>query len=189
MPVNYSFSALLGKKVLITGDVGAGKTRLTVDLLEEAITLGYGDEITIIDMAPATIHVDGMRVGGKLSEFTDKVTSVRYLAPRKVETPRLSAKSTRELLHLVDLNEKRIRRILNEFVKTATAILFVNDISIYFQSGVDEPIQSALRTSETFIANGYYGTALSSEFETSVSESERRLMTKLADNVDLVISL
>jgi hypothetical protein len=189
MSVKYSFSALLGKTVLITGDVGAGKTRLTLELLEEAITLGYSDEITIIDMAPATIHVDGLRVGGKLSEFTDKLQDVRYLAPRKVETPRLSAKSKRELLHLVDLNEKRIGRILTEFVKAPTSILFVNDISLYFQSGVDAPLLSALRTSETFIANGYYGTALTSDFETSISESERRLMTKLANDADLVIRL
>ena len=189
LPVHHSFNALLRKKVLITGDVGAGKTRLTLELMDDAIELGFSDEITIIDMAPATIHVKGMRVGGKLSEFTDKLRNVRYLAPLKVETPRLSAKSKSELLHLVDLNEKRVRILLNEFVKTPTPILFVNDISIYFQSGVDEPILSALRSSETFIANGYYGTTLTSEFETSISKAERRLMEKLADNVDLVIRL
>lgn len=189
MPVKYSFNDLLGKKVLITGDVGAGKTRLTLELLDEAIELGFSDAITIIDMAPATIHVKGIRVGGKLSEFTDTLQNVRYLTPRKVETPRLSAKSKNELLHLVDLNEKRVRLLLKEFVKTPTPILFINDISIYFQSGVDEPIISALRTSETFIANGYYGTTLTSDFETSTSKSERRLMKKLADNMDLVIRL
>ena len=189
MSVKYSFGSLLGKTVLITGDVGAGKTRLMLELLEEAITLGYGDEITIIDMAPATVFIRGRKIGGKLVEFAEHVGTVRYLTPQRVETPRLSAKSTRDLLHLVELNEKRIRPLLSEFVEAPTAILFINDISIYLQSGRDQLILSVMRASETFVANGYYGSTLQSDFSTRVSTTERQLMDKLGNAVDIRITL
>jgi hypothetical protein len=184
LAVKYAFKDIVGKKVLITGDVGVGKTKLTIALLEEAIALGLSAKITIIDMAPT-----GRKIGGKLVEFSEKLRAIRYLTPQLVETPRLSAKSTRELLHLVNLNEKRIRPLLKEFVETPTSILFVNDISIYLQSGSDEPILSVMRSSETFIANGYFGSTLHSDFETDISTTERRLMKKLADTVDFAINL
>ena len=189
MSVKYGFNDVVGKKVLISGDVGVGKTKLTIALLEEAVALGLSDKITIIDMAPATVYIEGRKIGGKLVEFSEKLSDVRYLTPLRVETPRLSAKSMRELLNLVDLNEKRIKPILKEFVETPTSILFVNDISIYFQSGFVESILSVMRSSETFVANGYYGSTLQSDFETDVSKTERRLMKKLADTVDVVINL
>lgn len=189
MSANYAFKDLVGKKVLITGDVGAGKTKLTITLLDEAVALGLRDKITVIDMAPATIFIQGRKIGGKLVEFSDNVRHVRYLTPPRVETPRLSAKSTRELLQLVAVNEERIKPLLTDFVETPTPILFVNDISIYLQSGLDEPILSAMRASKTFVANGYYGSALQSDFAADVSTTERRLMQKLADAVDVVINL
>jgi len=189
LAVKYAFKDIVGKKVLITGDVGVGKTKLTIALLEEAIALGLSAKITIIDMAPTTVYIEGRKIGGKLVEFSEKLRAIRYLTPQRVETPRLSAKSTRELLHLVNLNEKRIRPLLKEFVETPTSILFVNDISIYLQSGFDEPILSVMRSSETFVANGYFGSTLHSDFETDVSSTERRLMKKLADTVDIVINL
>jgi hypothetical protein len=189
LAVKYAFKDVVGKKVLITGDVGVGKTKLTIALLEEAIAFGLSAKITIIDMAPTTVYIEGRKIGGKLVEFSEKLRTTRYLTPQRVETPRLSARSTRELLHLVKLNEKRIRPLLKEFVETPTSILFVNDISIYLQSGSDEPILSVMRSSETFVANGYFGSTLHSDFETDVSSTERRLMKKLANTVDFAINL
>jgi hypothetical protein len=187
--VNYAFKDVVGKKVLITGDVGAGKTKLTIALLDEAVALGLRNQITVIDMAPATLFIKGRKIGGKLLEFSDKVRHVRYLTTQRVETPRLSAKSARELRQLIAVNEERIKPLLTAFVEAPTPILFVNDISIYLQSGLDEPILSAMGASETFIANGYYGSALQSDFAVEVSTTERRLMQKLGDAVDVVITL
>lgn len=189
MPIEYNFQVLLGKKVLITGDVGSGKTRLTLELLEDAIRLGYSDEITIIDMAPARVEVNRITVGGKLIEFSNKLEGIRYLFPKRVATPRLSAKSANELLHLVDLNEKHIRPILKEYQDKPTPILFVNDISIYLQSGFAELIISVIAIAKTFIANGYYGRRLEPDFKTGISNIERKLMIKLSNNVDVAIKL
>lgn len=187
--MGYTFRDLVGQKVLITGDVGAGKTKLTIALLDEAVAAGWGAQITVIDMAPATVFIHGRKIGGKLIELSDQVKQVRYLTPPRVETPRLSAKSTEELLRLVAVNEARIRPLLTAFVETPTPVLFVNDISIYLQSGDETPILAAMEAAETFIANGYYGTTLTSDFATEVSTTERRLMQQLMDAVDRVIAL
>lgn len=189
MSVEHTFQSFLGKKVLIIGDVGTGKTRLTVRLLEEAIRLGLSNKITVIDMAPASIEVRGSKIGGRLLEASDKLNNLRYLAPDIVETPRLSARSASELHYLVSLNEKRIRPIIIKYIEKPTPILFVNDISLYLQSGVDENVLSAMKTAETFIANGYYGEMLRSEFEKEVSKVEKKLMGKLANSVDIVVRL
>ena len=187
--VIQSIRQLFGKRMLITGDVGTGKTRLTLKLVEEAIEIGLGSKITVVDMAPASAVARGLKVGGRLIELSQSLRNVRYLAPKMVKTPRLSAKSADELRSLVRLNSERIRPLLEKYVREPTPILFVNDISIYLQSGDIETVQSAMRASETFIANGYCGTALEPDFGTGVSETERRLMEEMAENSDVVVRL
>ncbi len=189
MSTRYAFKDLLGKKVLIAGDVGAGKTKLTVGILDEAVEMGYGEKITVIDMAPATTMVKGRKVGGRLSEFTEASKRVRYWAPDKVETPRLRAESAEELLHLVNLNKERIEPLLRRYLKDPSPILLINDISIYFQSGRAELILSALKVAETLIANGYYGDYLAFDQGTGVSKVEKNLMDELTKRMDIVIKL
>jgi hypothetical protein len=189
LPSGYSFQNLLGKKVLITGDVGAGKTKLTLELLGEAIELGFRDRITVIDMAPATTIVGERKVGGRMSELTGAVKEVRYLTPQRVETPRLKADSADELLFLVRLNEERIRHLIEEFINDPSPILFINDVSIYFQSGSGDPIFAAAEAAETLIANGYYGGYFAFDHGTGVSKVEKELMDRLAHHMDVLIRI
>lgn len=178
-----------GKRTLIIGDVGTGKTKLTVELLEEAVRKSHGEEITIIDMAPATTFVKDRKIGGKLSEHTEATKSVRYLTPEKVETPRLRAQSAEELLELVRLNEERIKPLLTRYIENPTPILFINDISIYLQQGSAEPVLSAAKKAETFIANGYYGRYFAFDYGTGVSKVEKELIDTLGERMDIVIKL
>jgi len=184
-----SFRELLGRKTLIAGDVGSGKTQMAVELLKEAVSLGYGPQITVIDTAPATTVVKGKKVGGKIADLTDATRQVRYLAPERVEAPRLSAETPEHLLRLVALNKSRIDEAIGAYLSEPTKILFVNDISMYFQSGSAEPVLEAAKKAETFIANGYYGQYLAHDQGAGVSEVERRLMDHLAKHMDEVIRL
>jgi len=171
------------------GDVRTGKTKMTVELLEEAVKLGFSGMITVIDMAPKTEMVGGRSIGGRLSEMTRAHREVRYLAPPRVETPRLTATSAEELLSKTQLNVERIRPLLEEYTATPSPILFINDISIYLQSGSVDPILRAAARAETFIANGYYGEYFFRDRGTGVSKRERELMDLLASHMDMIIRL
>jgi hypothetical protein len=187
--MEYSFRSLLGKRTLIMGDVRTGKTKLTAELLEEAVKLGFSGMITVVDMAPKTRSVKGRTIGGRLSELTGAHRKVRYLTPPNVETPRLTATSAEELLSLAQLNVDKVGPLLEECVTSPSPILFINDISIYLQSGsVDTVLRAAVRA-ETLIANGYYGRYFSRDHGTGVSRRERELMDLLASRMDIVIRL
>jgi len=185
--MEYSFRDLLGKRTLIMGDVRTGKTRLTAELLEEAVELGFSGVITVVDMAPKTRAVEGRTIGGRLSELTKAHGKVRYLTPPRVETPRLTATSAEELLSLARLNVERIDPLLEDYVAAPSPVLLVNDISIYLQAGSAETILRVVGRAETFIANGYYGGYFSQDLGTGVSRKERDGMDLLASQMDIVI--
>ena len=189
MPHGHSFTEFLGKKILIIGDVGAGKTKLTLELISQAIKSNYAKETTIIDMAPATKMVKGRKIGGRLIEMMKLSKRLRYLTPEKVETPRLSAEDADHLLHLIKLNHDAILPLLRDYVNNPSKVLFINDISIFFQSGSSKAVLSTVDASETFIANGYYGKYFAFDHDTGVSKTERELMDLLASKMDEVISI
>jgi hypothetical protein len=68
-------------------------------------------------------------------------------------------------------------------------VLFLNDISIFLQSGDFDTVWGAMRQASTVVANGYYGDTLSHDFETGVSALERGLMKRLITLVDIRIKL
>lgn len=184
-----SFHELKGRRVLIIGDVGSGKTDLTRRLLEEAVEISRPEEITIIDMAPKREIIDGRPVGGRLFGAEERPRGVRYLAPKRVEMPRFKARSAEELRSMVLLNSERIRPLLKEYLASPTPILFINDVSIYLQSGSLHPLLEVVERAETLIANGYYGELLAEDLGTGVSQAERRLMELLTSHMDLMIRL
>jgi len=176
----------LGKKVLIVGDVGSGKTKFTTHLLIEALESGYGPQITVIDMAPKEVFLKGLVAGGKIS---NRGGQVRYLDAGNVKTPRLSARSPDELLKLAEHNRRIMERLLRRFIASPTPILFINDVSLYLQRGRFDLLWSALEKAETVILNGYYGEKLQEDLGTGVSRRERKLMERLASRVDVFIQL
>lgn len=185
----YSLKRLLGKKTLIIGDVGSGKTLLTANLLEQAIDTGYCHQITVIDMAPPAMQFRGMRVGGTLTDVTKAISKVRYVVSGEIKAPRIMAKSAGELKKFVEFNKKTIDRMLTGFMLKPTSFLFVNDVSIYLQAGDAEKIIEAMYKSETFIANGYFGKKLGEDLGAGISKRERMLMSCLMKEMDEVIAL
>jgi len=181
------FAEFLGKKVLITGDVGKGKTRFTRSLLIEALEAGYASQITVIDMAPKQFFLNGSAAGGKIlkpGEF-----KVRYLNAGDVKTPRLSARSSKELLELADYNRRILERLIRRFIASPTPILFINDVSLYLQRGSFDLLWLTLEKADTAIVNGYCGEKLQDDLGTGLSERERKLMESLAAKVDILFRL
>lgn len=189
MTTSISFQSVIGQSVLIIGDVGAGKTQLTIRLVDEAVAAGLMEQITIIDMAPTTQFVGSLKIGGQLREMAAHLDKVRYLAPFRIETPRLSARSSQELHHLITLNQQRIAPLLHAFLHTPSPILFINDVSLYLQSGSLTLVTQVIGATDTCIVNGYYGQSIQTEIEDQVSHIERALMDRLIENIDIVVPL
>jgi len=185
----YSFSQTVHKKTLILGDISTGKTRLTVRLLQNALKSSRPEEITVIDMAPEKTFHHGKAIGGKITDMIKLPLAVRVLQPRKVNAPRHAARDRDELLHQVQQNVMSIEESIDQFLSRATPILFINDLSLYFQSGRFEKAFKAMDKADTFVANAYYGTTLENDLGTGVSAVERKIIENIAGRVDLVIRL
>ncbi|MEM2913916.1 MAG: DUF87 domain-containing protein, partial [Candidatus Bathyarchaeia archaeon] len=80
---------ILGKKVLILGEAGSGKTKLAAQILKKLKSVAKPEEITIIDMAPERT----CGLGGKITDYLESMNNFRYLSPKKVYTPRISGSS------------------------------------------------------------------------------------------------
>jgi hypothetical protein len=166
----WKFITLEHQNVLIRGEVGTGKTRLTQRLLEEAEALGR--KIAVIDMAPEPQN----GAGGKLNPGTSDYYTT------DIETPRLSGTTEKEIVELAELNKQRIEDLFN--IYKPRDVLFMNDVSMYLQRGNVERIVSVMSSSRTCILNGYFGTSLG---EDSFSEEERRKMIELQKFCDIII--
>ena len=80
---------ILGKKVLILGEAGSGKTKLAARLLKALMKLVGSEKITVIDLAPQ--RTGG--IGGKITDYVSLTDEIRYLSPEKVYMPRLTGAS------------------------------------------------------------------------------------------------
>ena len=180
-----SYESLRGKRVLIIGDVGTGKTIMSRRLLEEAAETETG--ITVLDFAPpSSIYMD-RRIGGFLIEAS--VPNVTHCKSHDINTPRLTAKTPQELVQLADANKLITEKMLKTFVANPSSVLFINDVSIHLQRGEIHDLLNAMNHTNTAILNGYMGTFLRDDRGTGISMREHSMMKQLAGRMDKVISL
>jgi hypothetical protein len=155
-------SAILGRRILITGEVNTGKTTLTKNILESLCRAGAETRIVIVDMAPEVPEEVALKkgvqgVGGKLLPFGwDELV---YLATR-IRPPRLSSKTEEEALSVAEKNRVSIDVLFREFQQTERDILFLNDVSMYLQMGSAGDLLEWIGSASTVVANGYYGRKL-----------------------------
>jgi len=176
---------ILGKKVLILGEAGSGKTKLAAQLLRELMTLVNPKEITVIDLAPQRVG----EIGGKLTDYVNVNSRVRYLSPENVYTPRLAGASPKQVLHYAELNRKNMEPLLNRFIRNVTEVLVLNDVTLYLHLGKLETVLECVRLANTFLATAYYGSKLAEDLGTGISEKEKQLTDKLAASMDLTLKI
>lgn len=183
--VQLKSKEILGKKVLILGEAGSGKTRLVAQLLKELMSLVNSERISVIDLAPKRIG----EFGGKLIDYVSIGGKVKYYSPKHVYTPRLSGKSPKQILHYAELNSRNMQPLFKEFIKNATEILVVNDITLYLHCGELETVLECVKLAKTFLATAYYGSKLAEDLGTGISLRERQLTDRLAAFMDLIVKI
>jgi len=185
---SISVDEFLGKNTLIIGDVGVGKTKLTARIVEELLKNGYGNDITLIDLAPITVSSCARQVGGRITDYID-VEQVKYLTSNSITAPRLTAKSGDELVEIIEKNRQLTELFLKEYLISPTRILTINDVTIYLHAGKLDTIEKCVFKSESFIGNAYYGAFFKNDLGTGVSAREKKLTDKLCRIMDKIISL
>lgn len=172
------------------GEVGSGKTRLTARLLEEAVGLGFREEITAIDLAPAPIKLPtGQVAGGTLQDHLPPSLRIRYWRVPGIRAPRLEGKTGRQVLELAKFNARQIKPWLVRFQVSPTPILFINDASIYLQAGELDDLLDLFKRAETVVFNTYRGRLLKEDHGAGISVRERALVDRLIEAADHTIEL
>ena len=174
---------LLGKKTLIVGEAGTGKSHLLARILEKMVEVLDPKEITLIDMAP--FRFSG--IGGKLRDLTDSVGRVRYLTDDGIAPPRLLGRNAAEVLRLAERNASLIGPLLIEYLKRPTRVLLVNDVTVYLHAGDLSLLWRVLEAAETFVATCYEGRRLSDDRGSGITEIERKRLAELKGRVDNVL--
>ena len=170
---------ILGRRTLIYGDVGVGKSQLLAEIIGQLMEKGYGEEITVVDMAPKKIG----KAGGEITMYLD-VVGLRYLRPSHIYAPRLQACNPDDLGRYVKANVESLDKLLEKYKIAPTRVLAVNDVSIYLQGRTAAQLIEVLKLSETFIGSCYYGHSLDEDYGTGVSAWERRQVEELIRWVD-----
>jgi DNA helicase HerA-like ATPase len=176
---------ILGKKVLILGETGSGKTKLAAQLLQELMMLVNPEEITVIDLAPQRVG----EIGGKLTDYVNITGGVKYFSPENVYTPRLAGTSPEQVLHYAELNRKGMEPLFNRFIRNVTEVLILNDVTLYLHLGKLETLLKCGRLAKTFLATAYYGSKFAKDLGTGITSREKQLTNKLATFMNLTVKI
>jgi len=178
------FERFIGKKTLIVGEVGSGKTLLLSRFLDQLVRSGLKDRVTVIEMAP---NMGG--VGGTVENYTRNVACVKYLKPWRIIPPRTMGRNREEVIRYARLNMLALKPLIEEYLRNPTEILLINDLTIYLHAGEVEDIIQLINISKTFTATAYEGEKLADDKGSGITDRERRSLDRLKGLVDEVLRL
>lgn len=181
-----SYAAIKGKKTLIRGDVGKGKTSMLSRLLAEAAAAEGSGSITVIDMAPGERSVGERKAGGRLAVPASLVA--RCIAPAHLAAPRLEGTDAEEVVRLAMRNASALEPCLALYIASPTPVLFVNDLTMYLQCGRAELLEEAIALAKTFVGTAYWGDFFDDK-GSGINVRERLLLVKLIGLFDAVVDL
>ena len=178
------FERFIGRKIIIVGEIGSGKTLLLSRFLDRLVRSGLKDKVTVIEMAP-----NMGEVGGTIENYTRNISSVRYLKPWKIIPPRMMGKSREEVLKYARSNMLALKPLIEEYLRNPTEILLINDLTIYLHAGKVEDIIQLINISKTFTATAYEGKRLADDKGSGITDRERESLNRLKELVDEVLTL
>ena len=176
---------LLGKKLLVMGDINAGKTTLCRQWLARLCAQGQGGRIVVLDLAPdippALAQARGLAgAGGYLLPPPDSdVLDLRT----HLHAPRLSSATEAEAEEKAAHNARAIEALFDRFPQPGSGrdVLFVNDVTLYLQAGYASTLIGKIGRADvtTLVVNGYWGQRLG---DSALSRREREQTRRLREH-------
>ena len=179
------FKDLFGKRVVITGEVGVGKTRLLASLVDEA-ALESGLRVVVLDLAPE-VQIGSETVGASVKTYSRRLHQVEYLRPNVVYAPRLQGRSREEVLDMAAKNASSVEPLLISLASNPPDALFIDDLTIYLQAGDMNPLTDIISSVGTFIATAYKGKMLLDDKGSGLSRVEKSRLESLLNDPKLNI--
>ena len=176
---------LLGKKLLVMGDINAGKTTLCRQWLARLCAQGLGARIVVLDLAPdippALAQARGLAgAGGYLLPPPDSdVLDLRT----HLHAPRLSSATEAEAEEKAAENARAIEALFDQLPPSGSGrdVLFINDVTLYLQAGFAADLLGNLGKADftTLVVNGYWGQRLG---DSALSRREREQTRRLREH-------
>jgi hypothetical protein len=183
----FSFINWFGNHTLLYGETDTKKTYYTAQFIEYLIEVQKIDpkEITILDFAPKLMLIKGLKIGGKISDFSDKSVKCREIRLEGEIIPaRLEAINKRELFENICHNYKITSKALEKFNQKSTDFLIINDVSIYLHLGDKSYLLDTIKEVNTFCGNSYYGNTIKTGCGKLLSLKEKKRVEFLIKNLD-----
>lgn len=184
---DFEYKYFLGKHTLLYGETDTKKTFYTAKFIDFLIESQKIDpkEISILDFAPKLMKINGLKIGGKINEFSAH-SSICNVIPleREIIPARLKARNKKELYENLCHNYKITSNSLKIFNEKPTKLLIMNDVSIYLHLGDKSYLLNTINKTNTFLGNSYYGSTIKSGFGCLLSLKEQKRVEFLIKNLD-----
>ena len=187
---DFEYKHFIGKRTLFYGETDTKKTYYTAEFMDYLIDYQEIDpkEISILDFAPELMKINGLKVGGKLKDFSNKTSECRVISlDGNIIAARLKAQNKRELFENICHNYKITSKAIQKFDQSATDFLIINDLSIYLHLGNKSYLLNTIKKANTFFGNSYYGTKIKTGFGKLLSLKEKKRVDFLIKNLDYSI--
>lgn len=160
--------------ILIIGESGRGKTRLTKLFALALSSLGGPELLTVLDFAPGY---------GGVGRPMEPPRGARYVRPPGLRAPRLESRGDcGAAWRLAGENATLTSQALRDFIASPTPALVVNDATIHLHAGSMELLLEAVNTARVAVLNAYKGSTLRDEC--GIWEAEARAVEALVARAD-----
>jgi hypothetical protein len=181
-----NFKNCVGHRTLLYGETNTGKTYNTAKFIDFLLDSNLFDpkEVSILDFAPKFLDVGGIKIGGKILDFSKKSVECNYLSlNEEIIAPRLNSNNKQELFKNICHNYKITTQMLDSYNKEQTKVLIINDLSIYLHLGDKKSLLQAINNAHTFFGNSYYGIKIKKSFSTLLSLKEKKRVEFLVNHI------
>ncbi len=184
---DFEYKDFIGNYTLFYGETNTKKTYYTAKFIDYLID--YQDinpkEISILDFAPELMLINGLKIGGKINDFSNKSFECREIRLRGEIIPaRLKARNNKELFENICHNYKITSKALEIFNQKTTDFLIINDISIYLHLGDKSYLLNIIKKASTFCGNSYCGTTIKTGYGKLLSLKEKKRVEFLVKNLN-----